>query len=575
MTENQNDAEDITRYFEAILRRRWIAIAVWVSLFAGASLYALIARPIYSAASLLIIEKERGGGGPAAYSDGLMVENTNQDYYETQYRLLRSQTLLKRVFDELELAKTSAFGGLAGLQTLEKSIQIVPVPRSRLVHVRCESGDPVLVARIANGLAQAFVEQNLTNQLFISKEVLLALRIGEGGSKTRPMYEALPPVVNNNLIQNLKSDFARLQAQAGDLSARYTEKHPALRAIRSNMAAVERQIQLETERVVLSLKTELSGQLKGNNVRVVDPAVIPDVPIRPKRGALVLIGLLGGLVVGLGVALLVDALDQSLRNQDDVENKLKLPCLGAIPFRGGALEKVYSDLTNSAASATSESIRNLRTMVDFASFGVKEPGMLVTSTLQEEGKSFIASNIAVAFAQLGERVLLIDGDLRRPRVHHNFAVSSEKGLSSFLASGKSVEDLEGLLQAPGVSNLTVLPCGTRPPNPSELLNTPRVAALLSWASSRFDRVVVDCPPMHPISDTMLWARRVRSVLFVVRYGKTRANLARSAVDKLAGAGVKILGVTLNGVKPGGLAYSYGYAYSEYYEPKPEAAARHD
>jgi capsular exopolysaccharide synthesis family protein len=388
-----------------------------------------------------------------------------------------------------------------------------------------------------------------------------------GSPEARRTHDSLPSVVNNPLIQNLKAENAKLQSQYADLSKRYTEKHPILTSLKSNMAALQAQIQGETDKIVQSLKAELSGQLKGNNVRIVDPAKVPERPFKPIVGKNLLLGFLLGCLLAFFTALLVETLDQSMRTQDDVERKLGQPFLGTIPHaQQKAGERVFQTLQVKESSLTSESIRNLRTMVDFAGVSQRARQILVTSTIQSEGKTYIAGNLAVAFSQLGENVLLIDGDMRRPKIHRDFRVANAKGLSDFLLSGKDMEEAESLFQEiPGLPRLKLLVCGTRPPNPSELLNTPKVGALIAWAKSRFDRIVVDCTPMFPIHDTLLWGRHIPSVIFVVRYGKTRTQLIRKALQRLQSGAMKPLGVVINAARAGSLAYAaYGYYYQQYY-----------
>ena len=228
---------------------------------------------------------------------------------------------------------------------------------------------------------------------------------------------------------------------------------------------------------------------------------------------------------------------------------------------------------NAQEKLTSEAVRNLRTMVDFASVPQNAKAMIVTSTIQDEGKSYIASNLAVAFSQLGEKVLLITGDLRRPSIHKNFGVSSERGLSDFLAKGQRVEELADLVQKSEVPGVHVLSCGPRPPNPSELLNTPRLGALVAWAKTNYDRVIVDCTPMYPIHDTLLWGRHINAAIFVARYGSTRAPLIAKACSRLQEGGVKVLGAVVNAAKSGGLTYSsYGYYYQQYYRAYEQESA---
>lgn len=572
-TQGRPDELDLRRYWEVLLRRRWVVLSVGIAVLLATVLVAFSTRPVYQASALLVIEKERGEGG-AVYSPGTMVESSHEDYYQTQYKLLKSHSLLREVYGKLHLDQEPDFSQPQGLEKLQKAITIFPVLRSRLVYVRVESHDRALAARVANALSETFVAQNLSNQLFISKDILQTLQLKGGDPNTRRLYEALPAVVNNPLIQSLKGDYIKLQTQMAEMSQKYTKKYPAMAALESSSAALKNHIDTETDRVVQSLKTQLSGQFQGNNVRIIDPATPPQFPIKPKKGLALLLGLAGGLLAGFGAALLLERLDETLRTQEDVEKKLGMPFLGLIPYCAGNPERVYESLLASAPSLSSEAMRNLRTMVDFACVSQRSRSMVVTSALQEEGKSYVASNLGVVFAQMGEKVLLIDGDLRRPRLHKNFGLSSERGLSEYLAASADVEEAAGFLRPTGIENLTVLGCGKRPPNPSELLNTPRLSALIAWAEERFDRVIIDCTPMFPISDTMLWGRYVRSAAMVVRYAKTRTPLIQSACRKLQQGGVKILGLAINGGTRGGLAYSsYGYYYQQYYRQYQEDLAK--
>jgi capsular exopolysaccharide synthesis family protein len=554
-----NDEINITAYLDVLLRRRWIVAGIALLVFSVGAAVTFTTKPVFKASTLLVIEKERATttGGNSS-----MVENSNEDYYHTQYKLLQSRTLMEKVFKQLKLDTSAEFSGADGLRNLQSSVYIQPVPRSRLVYVNVESEDRGLAARISNLIAETFVKQNLANQLFISKEVLQALKIS--GEKAN--FDSLPDVVKNPLIQSLKMDLAKLRSEFAQISQRYTAKHPAYVSAKSNLVALQKQIQTETDRVVSSLKTELSGQLKGNNVRIIDPAIPADSPIRPKPLINLSVGAVIGLMIGVIFAFIVEMLDQSVRSQEDVEHKLGKPFLGIVPQTQISDGKAFDALTSKELSLTSEAFRNLRTMVDFAGVGGKSKALLVSSSVQGEGKTHVAANLAVALSQLGESVLLIDGDLRRPNLHRVFRISAEKGLSDYLLSGRRAEDANHLLTKTEIPGLSLLPCGPRPPNPSELLNTPRLGALVEWAREHYDRVIVDCTPMYPINDTLLWGRHISSCVFVVRFGATRTPLIRNAGQKLEAGAIKMLGVAINAAKAGGLAYSsYGYYYQQYYQ----------
>ena len=572
MTDNETDPEfDLTHYLDLVMRRRWVVLSVFVSVVILTALITFNTRPVFQAQSLLIIEKERGNnvislGGPT-------VELSNEDYYQTQYKLLKSEALLKTVYKRLNLESLPEYAGVYGYLKLLDTVIVAPVPRSRLVYVKANSYDPPLSAKIANTVAEVFIEENLSNQLFISKDVLNALQSEKSGEKSRAVYESLPAVVNNLLIQQLKQEAAHLQAQVAEASGRYTPKHPQVVSLTANLHALQSQITTETDKVIQSLKIDLSGQLMGNNIRLVDAAVPPLKPIKPRKLLNTLLSLIGGMVLGLFAAMLVEFIDQTVRTQDDVENKLGLPFLGMVPFTNQIKKQTaYNHLLLPEHTLISESIRNLRTMVDFAEVGQKCRSFMVTSSVQGEGKSYVCASLATAFAQAGERVLLMDGDLRRSNLHKIFGISNAKGLSDFLAGGHDVADLKPMIQPSDVKNLAILTCGPRPPNPAELLNTPRLSAALAWAGEQYDRVIVDCPPMFPISDALLVGKYINSCVFVSAFGKTRVPLIKSAARRLTGSGVKLLGMVVNMSKFGGMSYAYNgyYQYNYHYGPeKPE------
>lgn len=556
---SSSDDVDFSRYLDVVLHRRWIIASITTMVLAVMALVTFMARPVYQATTMIVIEKERGGAATAMA--GTHVENSNDDYYQTQYKLLQSRSLLQKVYEDLRLAERPEFK--SGVESFRKAIIVAPIIRSRLVNVKANSFDPQLAARMANAVCETFVAQNLSNQLFISKDVLQALQARDG---SRARYDSLPPVVNNPLIQTLKGQYAMQEHKVAELSQRLMPKHPEMIAARTSLAALRSEIDAETDKIVAAMKTELSGQLNGNNVRVIDPAEVPERPIKPQKRKSLLLGLLGGLALGLSVAFLIEMLDQTIHTQEDIEEKLRLPFLGIIPASGQKQGRPYQPLLHSELSLTSEAFRNARTMVDFAGVSQKSKSLLVTSTVQSEGKTYVASNLAVAFSQLGERVLIIDGDLRRPKLHSTFGLSSARGLSDFLAKGLDVSEIRDLLQATEVPGVDALPCGPRPPNPSELLNTPRLAALVAWAATTYDRVVVDCTPMFPINDTLLWGRHIPSGVFVARYGATRVPLIVTACQKLQAGGIKPLGVVINAARAGGLSYSsYGYYYQKTYQ----------
>jgi capsular exopolysaccharide synthesis family protein len=558
MAANDQDVEiDFSHFVTILWRRRWIVLLVAAVAIAAATSYAFLATPVYRAATLLNIEQPT----KSINSDVTTSRDQGEDYLDTQFKLITSDTILERVYNDLNLASVPEFS--SGIKHLLAAITVIPVSHTHLCYVNADSLTPALAQKISVTLSQYYVEQNLNNQLFMSKDVLEALQLRNAGANSRTINESLPTVVNNRLIQTIKEQIFTAEAQLADMQMKYTAAHPAVVALRSRLKRMQLTEQSEIDNIVQSLKTDLSGQLQGNNVRVVDAARLPDRPVRPRKLIAIIFGVMGGIFLGGFVAVVMEFLDQTVRTQEDVERRIGIPFVGVIPYaRHKKNAKAHAPLLSADVSLTSEAFRNLRTMTSFVESLKEERALLITSSVQEEGKSYVASGLAVVQAQLGKRVLLIDGDLRRPRQHRNFGVSSEKGVTDFLAGEAS--DPKALVQASDVQHLSIMTCGPRPPNPAELLNTDKVELLLKWAREHFDRVIIDCPPVFPISDVLLWGRYVKPALFVMRFGSTRSPLIQAATSRLQGGGLKLLGGVVNGARVATMTYAEGRYYEQYY-----------
>ena len=249
---------DLRYYFQVLQRRRWIILAALLLSVLGTALSVYTARPVYFATTLVLIEKEQGA---TEYTEAKMVETSADDYYQTQFRLLTSRSLLKKVHAALELQKTEEFRSLGALT---RAVSVAPIRRSRLFNVNAESFDPEMAAKIANTLSELYVRENIEGKLFISREILRALfpektaALPGEAVKATVDYEFLPPVVNSGLIQTLKSHYAELEAQQGDLTNRYTAEHPKLLRLQSQMRVLSQRIDHETLKVVAGMKAELS-----------------------------------------------------------------------------------------------------------------------------------------------------------------------------------------------------------------------------------------------------------------------------------------------------------------------------
>ena len=570
MSQENSEELDLSEIVNIIFKRFWLIVGLAVLGLVAAILVNTFVRPMYEATALIMINKEDAGKIDATPYGSFMSE---EDYYRTQYQLLESRSLLERVYEQLDLGQYEQFENPGGIKKLKGALKINPITRSRLVNINVRSYDPQLAAEVANAVANTFVQENLSNRISMGQDVIRALENSENSPQEQELLNSMPQVVNSDFIKSLKQQASKLESERAQLSAKYTSLHPEVISVNRQLEALNNQIALETRRLVQSIKIELSGQFSGNNIRVVDPAITPIVPVFPRKLLNLAIGLLAGGLLGLLIVFALEFLDQSVKSSEDLEEKLHLAFLGFVPYQKNKKREIeYSQLLKEGNSLQAENVRNIRTMLGFALADMPKAPFLITSSMQGEGKSHLSSNLVVALAQAGKKVLLVDGDLRRSRLHRVFRLSVEKGLSNIWShDAKKAAYAANVQPVADVPNLFIMTSGQRPPNPAELLSTPKLADFISWAEKNYDQVIIDCPAILPVSDTMLWGKYIPRAIFGIRYGKTNAKLAQVALDKLSKAGIKVLGAVITQYRPEGLSYGrYGYYKSyHYYEDKEE------
>jgi non-specific protein-tyrosine kinase len=314
-------------------------------------------------------------------------------------------------------------------------------------------------------------------------------------------------------------------------------------------------------RVVGDLERPAAGQRSPVTVTVVRPASLPTAPVSPRTTVNIAIGLLLGLATGLGVAILRDTLDTTVKSSEDLQALTGSSALGVIAYDGQASKNpLVSQLD--ARAGRGEAFRALRTNLRFVDVDNPPRIVVLTSSVANEGKSTTACNLAIALASTGARVILLEGDLRRPRVADYMGVEGAVGLTDVLI-GRA--DLDSVLQLWGSSKLAVLTSGALPPNPSELLGSAQMGELLAALRDRADMVLVDAPPLLPVTDAAVLSRGCDGALVVVRHGKTTREQVARALGTLESVGARVLGTVLNMVPAGGSGgYGYGYGYTGEY-----------
>jgi capsular exopolysaccharide synthesis family protein len=445
----------------------------------------------------------------------------------------------------------------------------------------------------------------------INKEALYNQLKSAEGSGT---LDTFPAVIANDYIQKLRADLADLQKQQAQMAQRYGDRNPEMIKLRSAIESAEAKLQNELSKVVVSVKNEyqaalseeqslqsalnsqkdealsqnrkgieygvlmrevesnkqiyeslmqrtketgISSELKTTNVRVVDPAEVPRSPYAPdvRRGLMVSFG--GSLLFALGLAFGLEYLDNRIKTPDQIRRELGLPFLGMVPAVHGKQSGPAPLLHNEVPPQFAEAIRSLRTSLLFSSADEGAKTLVITSTGPGEGKTLVASNIAIALAQAGQRVILIDADMRRPRVHELFDRDQEPGLSNLLVG--RIGETAAIAGSP-VQGLAVLSAGHIPPNPSELLSSEHFKDFVVTLKHRYDWIIFDCPPVMAVTDACILAHDATGVLFVIGAEMTNRGIATVALDQLESANAKFVGAVLNNVE----LERHSHYYSQYY-----------
>jgi polysaccharide biosynthesis transport protein len=453
-------------------------------------------------------------------------------------------------------------------------------------------------------------------------------------------YDALPAVRDSVVIQDILKQQSELSAQYTDAVNQYGPKYPKVVRLQAQMKDLDQMVGREKANIANQVEAEYHGArqrelllqqaldqqknevnqmaeklvqynilkreaeankqlydgmlqklkeagitagLRSSNIRIVDPALIPGGPSRPNKSRNILLSILVGLIGGIGLALLREYLDNTVKTPDDIETLARLPSLAVVPAMAASNGKHrgrFSNLLKSPVMAgkegraelvshnmpqsqMSEAFRALRTSLLLSQADHPPQVILMTSALPREGKTTAAVNLAVTLAQLGDKTLLVDADLRKPGINRALSLVDGKhaGLSSYLAGVSSLDLIT--VPHPAIPNLAAIPTGPIPPNPADLLSSRRLAELVADLRSRYKFVVIDSPPIMAATDAVILSVLVDGVLMVVRSGETPKEAFTRTRDLLAGVKARMLGVVLNAVDASSPDYYYSYRYYPY------------
>jgi len=491
-------------YGRTLWRRKWAIILVTVVATLAAVAFAKLQTPIYQATATLLIQPSASGQAAGASSATVNINDEIQQLEGTPVQAL----VRERIGAAPPVAATA-------------------VLNTDTIVVAATSTDPTRAAKVANAYAQAYIDQRRTEALT------------GAAAATNDLQSKIGP---------LQTQINMLQA-AGSRSSITSQAQ--LTSLLQQQSLLEQQI----------TTLQLASALNANSVTIIHPATVPRAPSSPSLLRDALLGLAAGLVLGIALAFLRERLDDTITTKEDVGSAAPgLPVLGLIPDVAAWKDKSKPELASVThpQSAAAEAYKSLRTSVQFLGLDRPLRSLQVTSPKSSEGKTTTLANLAVALAGAGLRVAVMCCDLRRPRIHKFYGLSNSVGLTSVLLGDIGLS--QALQQVPGQERLFLLASGPEPPNPSELLSGQRTVDVLGSLCRLVDLVLVDTPPVLPVTDAVVIAPRVDATVVVISAGVTTARDLSRTLELLAQVKAPVVGAVLNGVLSES-RYSYRYEYT--------------
>lgn len=512
-TNSSSRAFDLTQFISHLWRWAWLVILA--TLLAGAAAYLVsgLIPPTYQAQTTVLINE--------------VPSNQTVDYSSIVLSSQLSQTYAQMMIKSPVLDEVAKRVGVAKI--LPENITAIAETNMQLITVSAESSSPGLAADIANTLVDVFREQTQTLQTsrFTSYKANLLTQIAEMEKQIQAVNDQLKKTGNQAAVALYNTQLKSYQDAYNTLLQSYE------------------QVQLTEAQISTSIVQ-------------IEPALPPAKPISPNTLQNVALAALAGMLLSAAAIYLMGAMDDSLKTPDEFSNTLKLPVLGIIPhYRSG---KKILPLEAQPRSTVSDTFRSLRTNINIIKTNSELPVkiILITSPMPGDGKTTVAVNLATAFAQNGQKVTLIDANLRRPAIHDQLQIPNSTGLSQALSAVRNRLTLKDYLKSTRINYLAVITSGKATPTPSELLGSSQMKSILDSIQSFSDIVLIDTPPSLSAADASALMPFVDAVLLVMKPGSTHQISARHLIEQLERANVNILGIALNNVNMRRLQDQYYY-----------------
>ena len=605
-------------YLLVIRRKIWLFTAIFL-LTVGLTAFATFRQqPVYEAVCKIRykqnVSSALASSVPSYYWLSPYYDSMN---FETEKYIIKSKAVAEGVVEKLGLAsrgQTAAWE--SWVRRVQGAISVEKEKETRIYLLFARFAEPALAQAIVNTTAEVYIdlsvgEKRASAQKFFS---LLTSQLGDLNSQIKKSQMALIDYINKegvpdglaaispegpynpaapetSLLSALYTQLGQLNIQRGELLIKYLENHPKVReaekqieVLRSTISADEErlnrtrkkaieygmldkdaQVNQELYNVLLKKLTEIDLSKEGieSDIAVIEKADLPQAPVAPQKKRNLMLGSLLGFLLGLAAVFVTEYVDPTLQTPEEAESYLDLPVLASIPRMLTAPEmspeeanqQLFLISERSPRSHEAEMFKRLRTGIRFSDFEATTMALLVTSSSPREGKTTVASNLGITLAHAGSKTVLIDTDLRRPAMDRIFNLSATPGISAYLRGKASLEEI---IYPTSIPSLSIIPAGEVPDNPAELLESPRLPALIETLKKRFDRVVFDSPPAGALADALILAALVDGVILVCFAGHVDKRFVLRTKQQLEKSGAKIYGVVLNYIELKMRSYYYYY-----------------
>ena len=582
------ESNEFADYWQVIYGYRWVILAMTGIAMVISTIYFSILPNKYTAEVQILVEKM--DPRPKTYQEMVMPGSIGEeDYYGTQVAMLTGRNIKESVRAELALDKEYKF-----------KIQAKKLRGTRIISFKATDKNPEMASKLANKFAEIYMSRNMEDSLYMPQQLLKwlpknlddldkldaadVLTLPQGLNK-REYLESLKSVATDPIVQKLKSD--KLDAEAGlrEFSQRYKSQHPVIKELNGKLAYLDAEINDRVKQVVGGLKANLAGEFQITNIKIIEEAIPPKNPSEPKRLLGILLTTLLALFSSTVLILFLEYTNQKIRTEEDCGPGFGTPFLGYVPLveelaRGDKQASSNGEGPFSLVeilkenNELSDALSNLRTRILFSMPLEKSKRIMITSAMPSEGKSTISALLALSLANIGEKVLLVSMDIRRPFLAKYLNVQESAGLTDFLVGSVKLENIIYDVQGTAMKLVTG---GTSSPNPVELLESKYLAEFFERVSLNFDRIIIDVAPALFIPDGMIVSKHIHSNILVCGAGMVHKRVAKTLIDKFKEVGHPFIGVIINraNYQHGAYGYRYKYykAYQSYYKKKEETISR--